>query len=63
MSGSKHYGHVTGNPKKRGKYYPSEGSFNFAVPNIKMLLKHCRQIDKLIQSGILSSAFWYSWQY
>ena len=57
MSGSKHYSHVTGYLTEKGKYDPSVGSFNFAVPNIKTLLRHQKKVNKFVQCGILNGAF------
>ena len=40
-----------------GKFDPSKGSFNFAVPDVKTLLRHQKHKDKIMLPGIISSSF------
>ena len=57
LSGSKNHGYVTANETGKGKYNPSKGSFNFAVPDVKTLLCHQRKVDKFLTAGILQGSF------
>ena len=57
FSGSKHQGHVVGDKYQMSSYDPSKGSFNFAVPDVKTLLRHQKKVDKFLYAGILNGSF------
>ena len=57
FSGSKHQGHVIGDKCEMSTYDPSKGSFNFAVPDVKTLLRHEKKVDKFLYAGILNGSF------
>ena len=57
FSGSKHQGHVVGDKCEMSTYDPSKGSFNFAVPDVKTLLRHQKKVDKFLYAGILNGSF------
>ena len=57
FSGSKNQGHVVGDKCELGQYDPSQGSFNFAVPDVKTLLQHQKKVDKFLYAGILNGSF------
>ena len=57
LSGSKNSRQVTGMEAESGKFHSSKESFNFAVPDIKTLLRHQRNKDKVMLPGILASSF------
>ena len=55
--GAKHQGHVVGDKCQSGQYDPSQGSFNFTVPDVKTLLRHQKKVDKFLYAGILNGSF------
>lgn len=57
FSGSKHQGHVVGEKCAMSDYQPSQGSFNFAVPDVKTLLQHQKIVNKFLYAGILNGSF------
>ena len=57
MSGKKNTGDVTGNKSTAGKYDPKIGSFNFAVPDVKTILRHQKHREKCAYAGIINSLF------
>ena len=57
MSGKKNTGDVTGNKSTAGKYDPKIGSFNFAVPDVKTILRHQKHREKCAYAGIINSSF------
>ena len=55
-SGKKNAGQIKSHQTEHGKLDPKKGSFNFAVPNIKMILRHQKKVDKFMKTGILDGA-------
>ena len=56
-SGKKNAGQIKSLQTECGKLDPKKSSFNFAVPNIKTILRHQKRVDKFMYTGILDGAF------
>ena len=57
MSGGKNSGLVSAGINDKGQYNPSDGNFNFAVPDVKTILRHQKKLDKYMYSGIMKGSF------
>ena len=56
-SGKNNSGQIKSHQTEHGKLDPKKGSYNFAVPNIKMILRHQKEVDKFMYTGILDGTF------
>ena len=53
FSSDKHHGMVNSGDCERSKYDPKIGSFNFAVPNERLLKKSRTGLPKVINCGLI----------
>ena len=56
FSSDKHQGKVNSGACERSKYNPHEGSFNFAVPDEKLLRKSKTGLPKCVKCGIIEES-------
>ena len=56
FSGSKNRGCLQSKAMYRGSYDPAHSNCNFAVPDVKSLIKNCADIPNLVYPGILEEA-------
>ena len=53
----KNVGQVIKLQTEKGKYDPTKGLFNFAVPDVKTIICHVKKVDKFLYAGILNGSF------
>ena len=56
FSSDKHQGRVNSGECERSKYHPQKGSFNFAVPDEKLLRKSKTGLPKCVKCGIIQES-------
>ena len=57
FSSDKHFGMVNTGDCQKSKYPPSQGNYNFAVPDERILRKSKTQIPKDVECGIIEDSF------
>ena len=56
FSSDKHYGQVNSGKSDKSKYFPKDGSYNFAVPDERILQKSKTNIPKDVPCGIMDES-------
>ena len=56
FSSDKHYGQVNSGKSDKSKYFPNDGSYNFAVPDERILWKSKTNIPKDVPCGIMDES-------
>ena len=57
FSSDKHFGQVNSGLTQKGKYVPTSGSYNFAVPDERVLRKSSTNIPNKVKCGIIEESF------